>query len=117
MRIPHIIFVVLLLLVSCTSASRKTGEHATATKIRVDNRNISSVTVYVVTASDQLDLGLVQGLSTRDFNIPNGMVAGSTSLQVVADPVGSSQNTISETFSVAPGDVIDVVIEQFPASL
>jgi hypothetical protein len=117
MRIPASMFAVLFLLVSCTSASRKTGEVAATTKVRIDNRNVNSVTVHIVTASDRLDLGLVHGLSTRDFDIPNGMVAGSSALQVVVDPVGSSRNAISERFSVSPGDVVDVVIEHFPAGL
>ncbi|NIR51453.1 hypothetical protein GWO43_23005 [candidate division KSB1 bacterium] len=116
MRISTVCYAVLLLLVSCASASRKT-EYPATTKVKVENQNVSSVTVYVVTASDLLDLGLVQGLTTRVFDLPDGMVAGSTSLQVVADLVGSSQNVISESFSVSPGGIIEVVIEHFPASL
>jgi hypothetical protein len=107
---------VLLFVVSCTSASRKPDSPAT-TRVKVENQNVSSVTVYVVTVSDQFDLGLVQGLSTRVFELPAGIATGSPTLQVVADLVGSSQNVLSENFTVSPGDVVEVVVEHFPASL
>ncbi len=114
MRILSIIFVILLLLGSCTSASRTTREYdAGKTKVKVDNQNIMSMTIYVLQGSERINLGLVPGLTIRTFTIPDHLVARATSLRLLADPVGSSHSPISEEFSVSPGDVIEMVIKPF----
>ncbi|MFQ5865425.1 MAG: hypothetical protein ACE5IW_09380 [bacterium] len=114
MRILTVVFVVVLLFGSCTSASRKTREYDTAkTKVKVDNQNVMSMTIYVLKRSEQIRLGLVPGLSTRVFAIPDDVVTGAAPVRLLADPVGSNLNPISEEFDVSPGDVIEMVIRPF----
>lgn len=114
MRILAIIFVVLLLLGSCTSASRKTkGYNTVETKVRVENRNVTRMTIYVLKRSERIMLGSVPGLETMVFAIPDDLVTGLTSLRLLADPVGSSRSPISEEFDITPGDMIEMVIRAF----
>ncbi len=114
MRILTIIFVGLLLLGSCTSASRKTGEYdAGKTRVKVDNQNVMSMTIYVLQGTERIQLGLVPGLTIKTFTIPDHLVARATALRLLADPVGSGQTPISEEFDISPGDVIEMMIRPF----
>lgn len=114
MRTFTIIFVGLLLFGSCTATSRKAREYDTGkTKVRVDNQNVMSMTIYVLKRTERIRLGLVPGLSTRVFAIPDDVVTGAAPLRFLADPVGSSRNPISEEFDASPGDVIEMVIRPY----
>jgi hypothetical protein len=115
MRNLTTIFVVLLLLGSCTSAPRKAKEFDTVgTRVKVENRNVMSMNIYVLKRSQRVRLGLVAGLTTRVLAIPNDLIVGAhSSLRLLADPVGSGRTPISEEFTVSPGDLIEMVIRSF----
>ena len=114
MRILSAILVGLLLFGSCTSATHKTRENdAGKTKVKVDNQNVMSMTIYVLQGTQRIQLGLVPGLNLKTFAIPEYLVTRATGLRLLADPVGSGQNPISEEFDVSPGDVIEMTIRPF----
>jgi len=114
MRIPTLIFVILLFLGSCTSTNRKTREYDTGkTRVRVENRNEIPMTIYVLKRSQRVRLGRVSAHETSVFTIPADIVGRTAFVRLIADPVGSNRSPISEEFTVAPGDVIEMVIRTF----
>lgn len=114
MRSLAVFFMVLFLLGSCSPASRKTREYNTGkTRVKVENRNISRMTIYVLKRSEKVMLGSVAGLETRVFAIPDYLVGGATPISLLADPVGSNKTPVSEQFIVRRGDVIEMVIRAF----
>ncbi|MCH7676149.1 hypothetical protein IH879_14520 [candidate division KSB1 bacterium] len=114
MRILTLIFVILLFLGSCSSASRKTQEYDTGkTKVRVENRNAIPMTIYVLKRSQRIRIGRVAAHETGVFSIPDDIVGSTAFVRLIADPVGSNRSPISEEFTVSPGDVIEMVIRAF----
>ncbi|MFQ5640342.1 MAG: hypothetical protein ACE5IR_20375 [bacterium] len=114
MRIFTLFFVILLFLGSCTSGSRNTREDNTGiTTVSVENRNAIPMTIYVLKRSQRVRLGRVAALETGVFVIPDDIVGRTAFVRLIADPVGSNRSPISEEFTVAPGDRIEMVIRAF----
>lgn len=114
MRIPTLIFVILLFLGSCSSATRTTREYDTGrTRVKVENRNAIPMTIYVLKRSQRVRLGRVAAFETGVFSIPDDIVGRTAFVRLIADPVGSNRAPITEEFTVAPGDVINLVIRAF----
>ncbi|MFQ5486585.1 MAG: hypothetical protein ACE5DO_14805, partial [Desulfobacterales bacterium] len=113
-RILTLIFVILLFLGSCTSESRRTREYDTGkTRVKVENRNAIPMTIYVLKRTQRVRLGRVSPFETAIFPIPDDIVGSMASVRLIADPVGSDRSPITEEFTVAPGDVIELVIRAF----
>ncbi len=114
MRILTLIFVILLFLGSCSSASRKTREYDTGkTRVRVENQNAIPMTIYVLKRSQRIRIGRVSAHETGVFSIPDDIVGSTAFVRLIADPVGSNRSPISEEFTVSPVDVIEMVIRAF----
>ncbi len=97
---------------SCAS-TRNRGSQAnpvTRTTIRVDNRNFSDMTIYVVRSSQRIRLGSVPGVSTRTLDIPQSMIFGPTPLRFIAAPLASGVREITEEITVSPGDQVEMTI-------
>ena len=78
--------------------------------VRVDNRSMLDMTVYVVRSGERRRLGLVNALSTQTLPIPSVLIEGSGVLRFLADPIGSSRTPVSEEIVVRHGDVVQLVI-------
>ena len=78
--------------------------------VRVDNRSMLDMTVYVVRGSERRRLGLVNALSSQTLTIPSVVIDGSGVVRFLADPVGASRTPVSEEIVVRHGDVVQLMI-------
>lgn len=113
--IAVLVFVVLCQLSSCASTSQSTAQNTKQqsppeTTVRVDNRNLLDMTIYVLENSQRIRLGTVTSLSTSVFKIPNDLVPAITTLRFLADPIGGMEAPISEEITVAPGEQVTLTI-------
>jgi hypothetical protein len=78
--------------------------------VRVENRSMLDMTVYVMRGGERRRLGLVNALSTQMLPIPSVLVDGSGVLRFLADPIGASRTPVSEEIVVRHGDVVQLII-------
>ena len=113
MRTSVLFLLMLTFVWSCGSAPRRTqsrfGSEPTV-KVTVENQNLLDMTVYVLSESHRERLGLVPSLNASVFYIPQRPVAGAASIQLLADPIGSTDTPVSQRFSVSSGEEIEMVI-------
>ena len=95
----------------CRSAggAASPGQRAEAF-VRVENRSMLDMTIYVVRGGERRRLGLVNALTTQVLPIPSVLVEGSGVLRFLADPIGGSRTPISEEIVVRNGDVVQLMI-------
>jgi hypothetical protein len=93
-----------------SSREARTVDQDAETFVRVDNRSMLDMTVYVLRGTERRRLGLVNALSTQTLEIPRVLVQGSGVLRFLADPIGSGRTPTSEEISVRPGDVVQLMI-------
>lgn len=111
MRKLAIGFVCVIFLVSCTSTHKETGlKSAVKTRVEVENQKFLDVTIFVLRGSQRIRLGMVPALTTRSFVIPENLVVNVKALRFLADPVGSSQRSVSQEILVMPGETVELVI-------
>lgn len=104
--------VALLTLAGCKSTSgagASAGARAEAF-VRVENRSMLDMTVYVVRGGERRRLGLVNALSTQVLSIPSVLINGSGVLRFQADPIGADRTPVSEEIFVRDGDVVQLII-------
>ena len=103
--------VALLVMASCrsTGTAVPAGQRSEAF-VRVENRSMFDMTIYVVRGSERRRLGLVNALSTQTLQIPSVLVDGSGVLRFLADPIGASRTPVSEEIVVRHGDIVQLVI-------
>ena len=95
---------------ACASALRnEADELARRTTVTVDNQSFSDMTVYV-TRGQRVRLGTAQGKAKTVFTIPRSLVIGTSTLRFIADPIGSSRQSVSEEITVSEGDEIGIMI-------
>ena len=103
--------VALLTLAACKSTgSRAPARTPSEAFVRVENRSMLDMTIYVVRSSERRRLGLVNALTTQMLKIPSVLVDGSGVLRFQADPIGGSRTPISEEIFVRDGDVVQLII-------
>ena len=78
--------------------------------VRVENRSMLDMTIYVLRGGERRRLGLVNALSTQVLPIPSVLVEGSGVLRFLADPIGGSRTPVSEEIFVRNGDVVQLII-------
>jgi hypothetical protein len=102
----------LLTVAACksTGGSGAPTTHRAEAFVRVENRSMLDMTVYVVRGSERRRLGLVNALSTQMLSIPSVLVNGSGVLRFQADPIGGSRTPVSEEIFVRDGDVVQLII-------
>jgi hypothetical protein len=103
--------IALLAVAGCQSTGRgaPSAQRAEAF-VRVDNRSMLDMTVYVVRSGERRRLGLVNALSTQTLPIPSVLIEASGVLRFLADPIGASRTPVSEEIVVRHGDVVQLVI-------
>jgi hypothetical protein len=80
------------------------------TILKVDNRAVLDMNIYVVRSSQRIRIGTANGLTTTRLTIPSSLVFGATSLRFMADPIGSNRVPISDDITVLPGDEVTMII-------
>jgi hypothetical protein len=80
------------------------------TFVRVENRSMLDMTVYVLRSGERRRLGLVNALSTQTLPIPGVLVEGAGVLRFLVDPIGASRTPMSEEIAVRQGDVVQLII-------
>jgi hypothetical protein len=80
------------------------------TTVQVRNQNFQDMNVYLLAAGQRIRLGMVTGLSTQVFTLPDHIVRVASQLQFELHPIGGRRNPISETITVMPGDQVVLTI-------
>lgn len=109
MRLPRLLVFVMAaaaVLASCAPlrSGQLTGQPRTT--LKVENRAYLDMTIYVMRGGERVRLGLATGGASSIFNIPADLVQAGTALRFVADPVGSSRDSVSEEINVRRGDQV-----------
>lgn len=113
-RLPRAVAFALLASVlavgGCATARRNQGPERERTILTVRNDNYLDHNIYLLYGSERVRLGTARGLATTRFTIPAQYVFGPTSLQFLADPIGSRVAPVSERVLVSPGDEVEIII-------
>lgn len=104
--------IVLLAAAGCRSSSpnRRAIPQRPEAFVRVENRSMLDMTIYVVRGAERRRLGLVNALTTQLLTIPSVLINGSGVLRFQADPIGGSRAPVSEEIFVRDGDVVQLII-------
>lgn len=101
----------LLALGACAAPQEgRKQEETPKTTVQVENRNWLDMTIYVLRGAQRHRLGIVRAASTKVLKIPDYLVVGPTTLQFLADPIGSATTPISQRITVTPGDQVELYI-------
>jgi hypothetical protein len=110
-RLVPVIAAALVLATGCKSSGTNAPAPARPEAfLRVDNRSMLDMTVYVVRSSERRRLGLVNALSTQTFRIPSVLIQGAGLLRFLADPIGGRRTPVSQEIMVNSGDVVQLII-------
>jgi hypothetical protein len=116
MSSSHRIGLCLLLALASTFGCRTSGapantnDGAVTTTIDIQNQDFNDMTVYVLVNGQRIRLGIAPGLKTTVLTIPRYLVASTSTLRFVADPIGGNRMPVSEQIDVSPGDQLVMVI-------
>jgi len=93
--------------------ARATEDSAPAGEIalRVTNHNFLDVIVYVVHDGQRTRVGTVTGSSTQVFFLPLRLLGQGREIQLLGDPVGSSDVARTDILIVQPGQYIEWTLE------
>jgi hypothetical protein len=82
------------------------------TTVRVDNQNLSEMTIYAYQGNQRMRLGRVKSSGVTELRIPSTMVSGVVQMRFYAQPMvtGGQRAYLSETIPVQPGDQVDFLI-------
>lgn len=110
----------LILCAACGAArSEPTGRSPVSADeraiVRIINQSWSDVRVHVARGGARSYLGFVTAGGTDVYPVPADFVAGSADLELVAEPVGSTEIFLSDPFLIDPGRVATWTIMNDPA--
>lgn len=113
MRLLLLPVALLLTLAGCASTA-DTGadenEGPTAT-VEVQNRNWLAMEVYATAQGQRVRLGRLAAGRDRTYTLPGRLfIGGATPIRFEMETVGSEAEVLTETQTVAPGDVVILVI-------
>ena len=116
MRVLLAIVLTLSIAACAKTATTSTNANASAetiepTYVKVENRSFTDMNIYVIrSAGQRIRLGMVSGASNATFQIPQGLLFGTTALRFLADPIGSSRTPVSDEIGIRPGDTVTLTI-------
>lgn len=93
-----------------TAAQQATDAAAPRTFVRVENQAFLDANIYVIAGGTRQRLGTTSGVGTQTFEIPRGIIYGSTTLSFLIDFIGSPRTPISDAIAVSPGDTVVLTI-------
>lgn len=103
---------VLVGLAACLRGGRELSRERSAAVLYIENRDSKDVTIFALSGSQRVRIGLVPGLSSASFKLPSAAlerVGGSIRLQ--ADPVGTSLRLTSEAIAVRAGNRVEWTLD------
>jgi hypothetical protein len=112
--LPLAALAALLALPACvTTGGGEPGEpraEREATTLVVDNQSFLDANIYVLRGSQRIRLGLAGGNTRSRFTIPPNLIFGVTTLQFLADPVGSGRTPVSNEIRITEGEEVRLTI-------
>lgn len=102
------------LLAGCAHGYTETQDVAVEddrTMVRVTNNNWSDMTIYLLRSGSRRRLGTVTSQATHTFVVPAHLVVSSSSVHLVADPIGSSRTFTSAPILINPGQTAEWKLE------
>ena len=110
MRSALALSAVLVLLAGCTASGEAVDEGPTAT-VQVQNNNWLSMELFAQSPGERVRLGRLAAGRKRTYTLPGRLFeGGATRLTFEMEAVGSEGETLRETQTVAPGDIVILVI-------
>jgi len=94
----------------CSSARYQPRDPQPATTLIVRNDNYLEHTIFLLYGSQRIRLGTARSNTTTKLVIPPQYVFGVSTLQFLADPIGSRTTPVSDKISVSPGDEVELII-------
>ena len=79
--------------------------------LRVTNHNFLDVTVYALHNGQRTRVGTVTGSSAQVFYLPARLLGLGREIQLLGDPIGSTDFALTETLMVQPGQYIEWTLE------
>jgi len=79
--------------------------------LRVTNHNFLDVTVYALHNGQRTRVGTVTGSSAQVFYLPARLLGLGREIQLLGDPIGSTDFALTETLIVQPGQYIEWTLE------
>ena len=101
-----------LLVLGCSTRTRRDPESRLRTVLEVDNRSTLDMTIYVIEFSGiRTRLGNVVAHTVDHLTIPARMMSvGIVPLQFQADPIGGNAQPVTQSINVQPGDTVIMVL-------
>lgn len=81
---------------------------AVPTSVSVENNKWLDVNVFAVRGGRKTRLGMVTSMTSREFDLPSWTMAGSGDLQLLIDPIGSSQTQLLGPIVVSGGERVEL---------
>jgi len=81
--------------------------------VRIKNFNWSDVTVYLLNGTVRTRLGMVTSMGEAMFRLPAGLLASSTNVRLILDPIGSTVTFTTEPIFVQPGQTVEMNVENY----
>ncbi|MBA2685833.1 MAG: hypothetical protein H0U66_15210 [Gemmatimonadaceae bacterium] len=112
LRPAPLLLAMLAFVLGCASAggASKRVDTEAATTIDIQNGDFSDMTVYVLVNGQRTRLGIARGNKTTVLTIPRYLIAGTTYLRFLADPIGGNRSPVSEAIDVSTGDQLVMII-------
>jgi hypothetical protein len=92
------------------SEQQRMADRNAAAKMTVRNDNWLDVVIYAVHGTSRIRVGTVAGSSTQTFRLTSETVNGTTPLQILADPIGSSSTYITEPVTLSRGQRLELQV-------
>jgi hypothetical protein len=96
--------------VAACGGARRPAPDQPITTLVVENQGYLDMVIYLIAGSARIRLGTAGGNRNTTLRIPPQYVFGVSSLQFLADPIGSNRTPISDSINVSPGDQIRLMI-------
>jgi hypothetical protein len=102
---PALCLAVLLVSSACASAARRVASRdltfcgISRATVYVQNDNWLDVVLYAVIGGSKYRIGQVSSIQTASFSLPQSVMAASTGLYILADPIGAVNPTPGRTRS------------------
>lgn len=111
MRPRYAVLGAALLLSACASGANRgsTRLESAPVLLTVTNQNWLDVDVFAIRGSTRYRLGTVGGNSSATLRIPSTLIARGE-LQLMADPIGSSDVYVSDVIPVAPDQSLQLTV-------
>jgi len=120
MRRTIVVLIVLVALAGALAASCsifRGGPHSASPEpaplviLRVANHNYLDVVIYVLHDGERTRVGTVTGSSSAVLYLPPHLLGAERVIQLLGDPIGSTDVASTEAISVQPGQSIEWTLE------